>query len=138
MGVKANATDAAAAWASGMSAAGPKYTAGVQNVKTAPGVLAAASADTWANNVAMAKQKFAAKVGAVSLSAWQNAAVTKGAPRLASGAQAAQPKMQAFMTNFIPFLSNTVNSLPARGTFETNVNRLTTYINAVHAAKGTF
>ena len=138
MSVKANANDAAAAWATGMSAAGPKYTAGVQGVKTAPGALAAASADTWANNVAMAKQKFAAKVGAVSREAWINAAVTKGAPRLASGAQAAQPKMQAFMGKFIPQLSNIVDNLPARGTFETNVNRLTTYINAVHATKGSY
>jgi hypothetical protein len=136
--VKANATDAAAAWVSGMGAAGPKYTAGVNAVRTAPGTLAAASAALWAQNVAAAQAKFAKNVGAVSLQAWQNAAATKGAPRLASGATAAQPKMQAFMTNFIPALTNIVNGLPQRGTFEQNVNRLTSYVNALHQQKGNF
>ena len=138
MGVKANATDAAASWVTGMSAAGPKYTAGVQAVKVAPGTLAAAAAPLWAANVAAAQPKYAKNVGAVTKEMWQNAAVTKGAPRLASGAQAAQPKMQSFMQKFIPQLSNIVDGLPARGTFETNVNRLTTYVNAVHQTKGTF
>ena len=138
MAVKTDPTTAAASWVSGMQSAGPKYTAGVQAVKVAPGQLAANAADTWANNVAMAKPKFAKNVAAVSLSAWVDAAVNKGAGRLGSGATQAQPKMQAFMSKFIPQLSGIVNGLPQRGTFEQNVNRLTSFVTAVHATKGTF
>lgn len=138
MAVKANATDAAAAWVSGMQGAGAKYTAGVQAVKIAPGTLAAAAADTWAANVAQAKPKFQRNVAAVSLSQWQDAAVNKGAGRLSSGATAAQPKMAAFMQKFIPQLGNIVGSLPPRGQFEQNINRLTTYLQAVHATKGQY
>lgn len=138
MGVKVSATDAAQNWVTGMGAAGPKYAAGIQAVKVAPGTLAAAAAPLWAANVAAAQPKFAKNVGAVSLSSWQNSAVTKGQPRLASGATAAQPKMAAFMTAFIPALTNVVNGLPARGTFEQNVNRLNSFINGVHSLKGQF
>jgi len=138
MGVKANATDAAASWVTGMSGASTKYIAGVNAVTVAPGTLAAAAAPTWAANVAAAQGKYAKNVGAVTKEAWANAAATKGAPRLASGAQAAQPKMQTFMSKFIPQLTSIVNGLPARGTFESNVNRLTSYVNAVHQTKGTF
>lgn len=138
MGVKVDPTTAAANWATGMGAAGPKYTAGVNAVKVAPGVLAANAAPLWAANVTAAQPKFAKNVAAVSLSEWQNAATTKGAGRLASGATAAQPKMQQFMAKFIPQLASTVNSLPARGTYEQNINRLTTYLNSVHQMKGSF
>jgi hypothetical protein len=138
MAVTANATDAANNWVTGMSGATAKYTAGVNAVRVAPGQLAAAASGRWAANVAAAQPKFATNVAKVSLSAWQNAAATKGAPRLASGAQAAQPKMQTFMTNFIPALTSVVNSLPAGGTFEANLNRFTSYANALHAQKGNF
>lgn len=138
MGVKVSATDAANNWVTGMGSASTKYIAGVQAVKVAPGTLAAAAAPLWAANVAAAQPKFARNVAAVGLSAWQNAAQVKGAPRLATGATAAQPKMAAFMTAFIPALSNVVNGLPARGTYEQNVNRLTNYISGVHALKGQF
>jgi hypothetical protein len=138
MAVTANATDAASNWVTGMSGATARYTAGVQAVKVAPGSLAAAAAGRWAANVAAAQGKFSTNVAKVTLQAWQNAAATKGAPRLASGAQAAQPKMQAFMTNFIPALTNIVNGLPAGGTFEANLNRFTSYANALHQQKGNF
>lgn len=138
MSVKANAADAAASWVTGMSGATPKYTAGVQAVKVAPGQLAAAQAGRWAQNVAAAQPKFAANVAKVSLSSWQQSAVNKGAPRLASGAAAAQPKFQAFMTNFIPQLSNIVSSLPAGGTFEQNMARSMAYANALHQTAGSY
>ena len=138
MAVTSDPNTAASAWVSSMQTASTKYAAGVQAVKVAPGQLAAAAADTWANNVAQSKPKFAKNSAAVSKESWQNSAVTKGAPRLASGATAAEPKMQAFMSKFIPQLSGIVNGLPQRGTFEQNVNRLTSFVTAVHATKGTF
>jgi hypothetical protein len=138
MTVKANATDAATAWVNGMAAATPKYTAGVQAVKVAPGQLAAAASARWAQNVAAATQKFSTNVSKITLASWQASAVNKGAPRLASGAAAAQPKFQAFMTTFIPQLTNIVGSLPAGGTFEQNMARSMAYAQALHAAAGSF
>lgn len=138
MTVKANATDAAQAWVTGMSGATTKYTNGVNAVKVAPGQLASAKASFWSSQVANAQQKFATNVAKVTLSQWQQSAVTKGAPRLASGAQAAQPKFAAFMTSFLPTLTNIVQGLPAGGTFEQNMQRSMAYAQALHAAQGTF
>lgn len=138
MAVTKDPTTAASNWATAMQSAGPAYTAGVNAVKVAPGQLAASAAPKWAAAVAAAQPKYATNSAAVTLQQWQQAANDKGASRLAGGATAAQPKMQAFMTKFIPQLSGIVNNLPPRGTFEQNVNRLTTFVQQVHATKGTF
>lgn len=138
MTVKANPNDAAQAWVTGMQGAGAKYTAGVQAVKVAPGQSAAAASGLWAANVAAAQQKFASNVAKVSLSDWQTAAATKGAPRLGTGATAAQPKFATFMGNFLPKLSNVVNNLPAGGTYEQNKARFLAYSDALHATAGTY
>jgi hypothetical protein len=138
MAVKANPTDAANAWVTGMNGAGAKYTAGVQAVKVAPGQVAAARSDLWAQNVANAKSKFATNVAKVSLGAWQEAAVNKGAARLGSGATQAQPKFAQFMTNFLPQLSGIVQSLPAGGTYEQNKQRFLAYADALHSKAGSF
>jgi hypothetical protein len=137
MTVKSNPSSAAQKWVSAMQQASTAYKEGVQNVKTAPGAVAAARSDIWVQNTIAAQAKFAANSQAVSLTEWQNAAINKGAQRLASGATAAEPKMQAFMNRFLPALANIVNALPTRGTFDQNVNRLTAYITAVHNLKGT-
>lgn len=138
MSVKANPTDAAAAWVTGMQGAGIKYTAGVNAVKVAPGQLAAAASGLWAANVAQAQPKFAANVAKVTLQQWQSAAATKGAPRLGTGATAAQAKFATFMASFIPALSNIVNGLPARGSYAQNQQRFLAYSDALHAQAGNF
>lgn len=138
MAVKANATDAAQAWVTAMQSAGPKYTAGVNAVKVAPGQMAAAAAPLWAANVAAAQPKFAANVAKVTLSDWQSAAVNKGSGRLGTGATQAQPKMAAFMTKFLPTLTNVINALPAGGSYEQNKQRLLSYMDALHATAGTY
>lgn len=138
MAVKSDPTSAAQAWVTGMQGAGPKYTAGVNAVKVAPGQAAAAAASLWAQNVAAAVNKFASNSAKVTLTAWQNAANTKGAPRLGTGATAAQPKFAAFMTAFLPALTNIVNGLPARGAYAQNIARFTAYADALHAQAGNF
>lgn len=138
MSVKANATTAAQSWVTGMQSAGPKYQAGVEAVKVAPGQLAAAKSDFWAAQVAAAKNKFSQNVAKVSLSQWQSAAITKGAPRLGTGATAAQPKFAAFMTAFLPALTNVVNGLPAGGTYEQNKQRALAFMDGLHAQAGSF
>lgn len=138
MAVKVSASDAATNWQNGFSQAGTKYTAGVNAVKTAPGQLAAAQQDVWAQNTAAAKARYAAKVASVSLQQWQQAATTTGAARLATGATKGAPKMAAFMQNFIPKLASVVDSLPARGTFEQNMQKSFAYAQALHNMKGQF
>jgi hypothetical protein len=138
MAVKATASDAAAAWATNFAAAGTKYAAGINAVTVAPGQLAAAQKGAYLANVQASANIWAAKVAAVDLGSWKTAATTTGAARLASGATKGTPKMTAFMSNFLPQLSSIVGGLPARGTFDQNLQRFTAYAQALHAKKGSF
>lgn len=138
MAVKSTAAAATAAWSQGFSAAGTKYTAGVNAVSVAPGQLAANQKAAYVANVNASANLWAAKVAAVDLNTWKTATTTVGAARLATGATKGEPKMQAFMNAFIPALTNVVSGLPARGTFDQNLSRFTAYANALHALKGSF
>jgi hypothetical protein len=138
MAVKATAATAAQAWQTGFSGASQKYTEGINAVTVAPGQLAAAQKNLYVANVQAAANTWASKVGAVSLQDWKNSATTTGAARLATGATKGAPKMQAFMQNFLPQLSSVVDGLPARGSFEQNLQRFTSYAQALHAKKGSF
>lgn len=138
MSVKATAAEAAANWNTGFSAAGTKYTAGINAVTVAPGQLAAAQQPAYLAGVNASVGIWASKVAGVTLQSWKQAATTTGAQRLATGATKGQPKYQAFATLFIPQLSNVVSGLPARGTYDQNIARFTTYAQQLHALKGTF
>lgn len=132
MAVKASATSAAENWATKFSSSGTKAQQGAMAVTVAPGQAAARQAQVWAANVAAAVQKFARNVGAVSLNEWQTAYVNTGIPRFASGAQKGQPKMQQFMTAFLPTLTAAVNSLPPRGTYDQNKARAVALMDKLH------
>lgn len=138
MAVKANAASAAAAWETGFSGAGQKYTEGINSVTVAPGQLAAAQKNAYVSGVQQNAGIWAAKVAAVDLGTWKAAATGVGAQRLATGATKGLPKMQAFMGAFLPQLSSIVQSLPARGSFEQNMQRFSSYATALHAKKGSF
>lgn len=116
-------TATAQKWATNLSAAGPTIQAGVEAVTVAPGQAAARQAAVYVANVQASAPKWARNVAAVPLSTWQNDMVTKGLPRIASGAQAAQPKMVNFLTQFLPFVNSAAAALPARGTLEQNIAR---------------
>lgn len=118
-----NPADAAQKWAQNLGAAGTAYTAGVQAVQQAPGQLAANASDRYLAGVQAGVTKFKANTAAVSLADWQNAAVTKGAPRLATGATAAQPKFANVLTQLFPYIEQVRNSLPPRGDIEQNIAR---------------
>lgn len=119
--------EAAAAWAQRLAASTDRITRGVQNVTTAPGQAAARQKDVWAQNVANSRDKWASRVAAVSLPDWQQAMVQKGVQRVAGGAQAAQPKMEAFMGQLLPYISSGLGTLPARGNLDQNIGRMTAW-----------
>jgi predicted transcriptional regulator len=133
-----NPTAAAQQWASRLGAATQAYTDGVNGVTVAPGQLAAAAKNLWAQNTAAAINRFAANSAAVSREQWQQAAVNKGAPRLASGASAAQPKMEQVFGKLFPAIRSAVGALPARGTIDQNIERSRQFALKLNSMKGTF
>lgn len=122
---------AAQKWASNLGAATQRIQSGVEAVTTSPGQLAARQAQVWVQNTQAAQQKFASNSSKVTLAQWQTATVSKGLPRIASGATAAEPKFAAFMTSFLPFVNSQVSSLPARGGLEQNIARSAAMIRAM-------
>lgn len=111
---------AAQKWQQNLAASGPAYTAGIQAVQVAPTQLAAAQQSKWAQKVqeAAASNRFANKLNSVTLQQWQQAATSKGASRLTSGAAAAKPKMQQFLSAFLPVMAQVkqqVSSMPKNG-----------------------
>ena len=91
-------------WATRLSAANPEITAGVNAVTQAPGQKAAQRVDVWLANLQRSRDKWVRNVGAVSLNQWQQTMITKGIPRISSGATAAIPKMTAFMGQWLTYL----------------------------------
>lgn len=124
-------TSAAQKWATNLGAAGTAYTNGVNSVTTAPGVQAAAASDRYLAGIQASVPKYKANVAAVSLADWQQSAITKGAPRLASGATAAQDKMATTLGKLFPFINQVRNSLPARGDLEQNIQRSAAFQRAM-------
>lgn len=133
-----NPTQAAQNWASRLGASTQAYTDGVNGVQVAPGQLAAAAGDRWLANTTASLPRFKANSAKVTREAWQSAAITKGAPRLASGATAAQPKMETVFTKLFPAIKSAVGALPARGTIDQNIERSRQFALKMNAAKGTF
>jgi hypothetical protein len=128
---------AAADWVAGLSAKTAKIQASVQAVTVAPGQLAARQKTAYQQGVAANVDKWARNVGQVSLSDWQQAFITKGVPRIAPGAQAAQAKFAGFMGRLLPYVERGRSNLPARGTFEQNVQRATAWMQYMHGFSNT-
>jgi hypothetical protein len=123
-----SASAAAAKWLSRMQGAADAVKAGVAAVTQAPQEAAAASADYWQQRVSdnRAKEKFVAGLQASGgLSGWQRAMTEKGAANMVNGARLASPKVQAFMSAFLPVVqanAEQVRSMP-KGTLADSVAR---------------
>lgn len=128
----------ATAWANNLAGASQRMQAGAQAVTTPPGQAAAAQQATWLANVTAAAPLWAQKVAAVSLGSWQQAYITKGLPRVASGAQAAQPNFAIVLGKILQAEKTIVSSLPARGGLEQNIARSAAFQRAMAATRGTF
>ena len=128
--VRKSASDGASSWQQGFGGSSAKYQSGVQNVKTAPGTMAAAASAKWQANVssAAAKSRFETGSSAVTLQAWQQAATTRGVQNLSAGATKGLPKYTAFAQKFYPVLSQnmaTVAAMPST-TLQDNIQRAVT------------
>lgn len=110
-------TQVAAKWAQNLGNSTTSITTGVDAVQTAPTASAAAAVGKWQQAMQSQKtrDKFVGGLNRVSLSDWQTAMKNKGIARIGSGAQAAQPKMAAFMSQLLPYvdsLSNDIKKMP--------------------------
>lgn len=119
-----NPADAAAKWRQNLSGAGDAIAQGVQRVTVAPGQAAARQKGAYLAGVQASQDKWASRVGQVSLGDWQKAMTEKGAPRIATGAAAAESKVADFLGQFIPHMDGVVRGLPARGNLDQNINRM--------------
>lgn len=128
----------AAKWSQNLSGATTTITTGVQAVTTPPGQAAARQKSAYVNGVNANQDVWAKNVAAVPLSTWQQDMVNKGIPRIATGAQAAQPKMTTVMSKLLPAISNAVNALPPRGTLAQNLQRANAFATALANMKGNF
>lgn len=129
-----NPSTVAQKWAQNLGASTTSIQNGVAAVQEAPGAKAASQAQLLKAkfNAAVDSGKWASRVGSVSLQDWKNSMTTKGIQRVASGAQAAQPKMQSFMQQWLPVaaqISATVDAMP-KNTIEDSVNRAAAAIRA--------
>lgn len=122
----------AAKWAQRLNGAGQAITDGVNAVREAPGVRAAAQSAVWIANLQAAQDKWVRNVSAVTLQSWQNSMLTKGVPRIGQGATAAVPKMTQFMQQWLPYAEQVRASLPPRGTVEQNYQRALAQMQGNH------
>lgn len=125
MAVRATPADATAKWVQNIGQATQRIQTGVQSVTRSPGAAAAAQRGKWLARIQQSADKWASRVGAVSLQEWQQAMISVGIPRIAQGAQAKQHKMENFMTEFLPYLAQGVARIDAMPstTLEDSINR---------------
>ena len=126
----------AAQWAQRLAGSTDKMQAGAEAVTVSPGQAAARQKAVWAQNVAASQDKWAKNVAAVTTQSWQNSYVTKGLPRVGTGATAAVPKMTTFFSKLLPYIAQQKTQLPARGTYEQNKNRAMAWMDKMHAFAG--
>ena len=98
-------------WRDRTAAATGDYVAGVRRVTRAPGEQAARQAQKYLDNTRANVQKFQRNVAAVPLEEWQQAAEEKGAPRLATGVQAAAGKVEEFHAELGPHIDRGLQHL---------------------------
>lgn len=115
-------------WATGTKQNTSRYREGVMSVTEAPGEAAARSANAYLAGIqdAVNSGRWQRNVAAVSLSEWKTKASEKGTQRIASGVDAAIPKMRERAGPLLGAINATmaeVDALP-KGGLENNINRM--------------
>lgn len=134
-----NPADVANKWSRNLSASTQSIQSGVQAVTVSPTALAARQQDAYLTGVqnAVTSGKWADGLNRVTLPDWQSAMINKGIPRIQQGAVNAKPKMESFMTQFLPFVQNAqrqLSSMP-RGNLEQNIARSQAFIRQMATFK---
>lgn len=119
-------------WVQRMNASGQALIDGVNGVTQAPGAAAARQVNAYTTGVQQNAQKWATNVARVTLADWQNAMITKGAPRIGSGAAAAESKMANAMAQLLPAIDTIKASLPPRGDINANIARSVAFQTKMH------
>ena len=130
--VKVNVEQFTKKWGDRLTGATEQITNGVNNVSTAPGVMAAKKQEKMRAGInrALDSGKWAKNVAAVPLADWKNAILTKGLQRLSSGVEGAKPKVAAFAGKLLPYLDGlqkTVGAMPDL-TLQDNINRMVKHV----------
>jgi len=115
-------------WARNLSGSTQAIQDGVAAVTESPTAKAADRADAYMAGVqrSVADGRYQAGLRRVSLDDWKDAMLNKGVQRIAGGATAAVPKMQDFMTQFLPHVAAGQRALAnmPRGDLQQNINRM--------------
>lgn len=121
-----SAQNVAQKWLRGVSGSAEAYKQGVNEVTVSPGERAAQNIDLMIAKLQAMRDdgSLAQAMRDVTLDEWKQAAIQKGAQRLASGAQAAVGDMENFLVQFLPFADQVAKNLPQRGTLEQNIERM--------------
>lgn len=112
-------------WNRNLSASGPTIEAGVRAVTESPTARAARAQDRYLLGVqnAVSSGRYQQGLQRVSLADWQNAFLSKGLSRIASGASAAVGRVEQFLQQFLPYVEQGVRALPPRGDLNQNMQR---------------
>jgi hypothetical protein len=117
----------ASKWARNLQGAQGAIQEGVRSVTESPTEKAARRADAYVQGVqrAAADGKWQEALRSVSLEQWREAMLVKGVGRVGTGAQAAIPKVEAFLSEFLPHVEagqRKLASMP-RGDLSANIAR---------------
>ena len=123
-------------WSASSGKASTNYTAGVNATTKDWATLTTNAQALMQANWLSALPTWASHVNAVGTGGWKAATVAK-AGNYVTGFTAGAPNYNVAAQKIYNALSTIVPSLPARGTYEQNLSRLTTELNALHALKGT-
>ena len=131
------AAQAQSAWTGSAGRAQQNYVQGVQNYNGDWAGATIAQEQVMVSNFqqAIAAGAFRAGVSAVGTTGWKSATEAKSA-NYGVGFQAGAQNFQTAIGKIINAESNIVPNLPPRGTYQQNVQRATTFMDAMHALKG--
>ena len=133
--VKLNASEIAEKWKRRAEASASDYQKGVERVTESPTEKASQKVEKFKTNLmkAINEGKWEKGLKSVSLSDWKEAVAKKGVPNYATGVRAGESKMEAFMSEMIPFqetLQAEVSRMPDI-TIDDSIARATAWIKGM-------
>jgi hypothetical protein len=132
-----NPTNMATRWASGVSAGGARWLAGIKSPRRLPNADPARNGANWQTGVATAVPKYEKGItGTAYLTRLENGATAKQGSFTGAGA-AHQADFQSAATKIATAVEQALSTLPPKGPRGTNIGRSTAFQEAMHARRGT-